>query len=525
MGCGVSKSSEKSGFNVIDVGRKVDQPPKLASKQLGSPVMPTAEPVATCASDLRFRAGQFIQHHSGSFYKNYRTLKELGQGGFGHVYLAEHRTTKQQRAVKEIEKAKANKIPGGKTNFIREVEILGKLDHPNIVRLYELYEDNFRYYVVSELLTGGELFDYIVSSKHLSEPVAARVMQQVFSAVSFCHQNSIVHRDLKPENLMLETQVTAVENLNIKLIDFGTSCFYDAAQPMRQKLGTPYYIAPEVLGNGYSEKCDLWSCGVILYILLSGFPPFPGKTDEEIIRRVRLGKYTFAHAEFDSVSDQAKNFIKRLLVLDPTQRPSAQEALQDPWILTKLVVSDTSSEQVSSSLEKLTVFRAETKLKQAVLTFINSQVVSQTNSREMRETFKRLDQDGNGRLSKEELIAAYAQTMSEEEARSTVESIMQKVDVDGNGFIDYSEFIMATMNQHILLSKDNMETAFNIFDKDGSGSISVSEIRAVLGEESLAVNAVWEQLVRDADTNGDGVIDLREFKQLLLSAFNQSTSG
>jgi calcium-dependent protein kinase len=525
MGCGVGKSSEKPDFNVINVEQKANLSSKIASKQVSSPQVQTADPVATCASDLRFRAGQFIQHHSGSFYKNYRTIKELGQGGFGHVYLAEHRTTKQHRAVKEIEKAKANKIPGGKTKFIREVEILGKLDHPNIVRLYELYEDNFRYYVVSELLTGGELFDYIVSSKHLSEPVAARIMHQVFSAVSFCHQNNIVHRDLKPENLMLETAVTTVENINIKLIDFGTSCFYDAAQPMRQKLGTPYYIAPEVLGSGYNEKCDLWSCGVILYILLSGFPPFPGKTDEEIIRRVRLGKYTFAHTEFDQVSEQAKNFIKRLLVLDPGERPSAQEALQDPWIRMKLEATDTSMEFVSTSLEKLAVFRAETKLKQAVLTFITSQIVNQSNSRDMRETFKRLDSDGNGRLSKEELIAAYAELMSEEEARSTVESVMQKVDADGNGYIDYSEFMMATMNQHILLSKQNMETAFNMFDKDGSGSISVSEIRAILGEESLAVNAVWEQLVKDADTNGDGVIDLREFKHLLLSAFNESMSG
>jgi calcium-dependent protein kinase len=191
----------------------------------------------------------------------------------------------------------------------------------------------------------------------------------------------------------------------------------------------------------------------------------------------------------------------------------------------KLEATDTSMEFVSTSLEKLAVFRAETKLKQAVLTFITSQIVNQSNSRDMRETFKRLDSDGNGRLSKEELIAAYAELMSEEEARSTVESVMQKVDADGNGYIDYSEFMMATMNQHILLSKQNMETAFNMFDKDGSGSISVSEIRAILGEESLAVNAVWEQLVKDADTNGDGVIDLREFKHLLLSAFNESMSG
>lgn len=487
--------------------------------------MQTADPVATSANDLRFRAGQFIQFHSGSFYKNYRTLKELGQGGYGHVYLAEHRTTKQQRAVKEIEKAKANKIPGGKTKFIREVEILGKLDHPNIVHLYELYEDNFRYYVVSELLTGGELFDYIVSSRHLTEPVAARIMQQVLSAVLFCHQNNIVHRDLKPENLMLESPVTVVENLHIKLIDFGTSCFYDASQPLRQKLGTPYYIAPEVLGSGYNEKCDLWSCGVILYILLCGYPPFPGKTDDEIIRRVRLGKFTFAHSEFDQVSEQAKNFIKRLLVLNPAERPTAQEALQDPWILTAPQSTAASPELISSSLQRLSAFRAETKLKQAVLTFINSQVANQTNTRELRETFKRLDRDSNGRLSKEELISAYSQIMSEEEAKTTVENVMQTVDADGNGFIDYSEFIMATMNRHILLSKQNMETAFNMFDKDGSGTITVAEIRAVLGEESLAVHSVWEQLVKDADMNGDGEIDLREFKQLLLNVFDESQRG
>ena len=519
MGCGVGKGSKNIAQDDVI---PVESRPVTEHMPSEPAVAKAAEAVvASDVEDLKFRVGQFIQYHNYAFYQDYRTVKELGRGAYGNVYLAEHRVSKQKRAIKEIDKAKADKVPGGKSKFIREVEILAKLDHPNILKLYELYEDTFRYYVVSELLTGGELFDYIVSSGHLSEAAAAHIMEQILSAVRYCHENHIVHRDLKPENLLLESMPTSSEEANIKLIDFGTSSLFTSGTNLRQRLGTPYYIAPEVLSMDYNEKCDIWSCGVILYILLSGYPPFTGKNDDEILAKVRLGKFNFSHPEFKQVSEESKSLIRKMLVMNTAQRISAIDALRDPWIAKHQQKSRISQAEntVLDSLHKLKVFRAETKLKQAVLTFIASQLVNEGQTKQMKDVFRALDSDGNGRLSKEELITAYGQSMPEDEACATVEAVMTKVDADKNGFIDYSEFILATMNEKVLLSKQNMEAAFRMFDKDGSGSITVAELKEMLGDETLASNAVWEQLIQQADQNGDGEIDLKEFKDLLVSIF------
>ena len=241
MGCGVSQKNTSNIVGVSSHPSQANQPPIRPEE--------SAE-----VRDLKFRVGQFIQYKEGSYSQTYRTIKELGQGAYGKVFLVENKTNKTRRAVKEIDKLKAEKSAGGVSKFIREVEILAKLDHPHILKLYELYEDQQRYYVVSEYLTGGELFDYIVGSGHLTETEAAKIMHQVLSAVTYCHLNSIVHRDLKPENLLLVEKPTASREINIKLIDFGTSCLFDNETKLRKRLGTPYYIAPEVLNMNYDNR-------------------------------------------------------------------------------------------------------------------------------------------------------------------------------------------------------------------------------------------------------------------------------
>ena len=170
-----------------------------------------------------------------------------------------------------------------------EIDILKNLDHPNILRLYEVFEDAKNIYLVTELCNGGELFDEIVSRTRFGERDAANVIKQLISAISYCHSKKVCHRDLKPENILIDNK----ESLTIKLIDFGTSQRFEDEEKMELVLGTAYYIAPEVLKGEYDEKCDVWSIGVILYILLSGEPPFPGGDDKEILRSVIQGKYSF----------------------------------------------------------------------------------------------------------------------------------------------------------------------------------------------------------------------------------------
>lgn len=191
----------------------------------------------------------------------------MGSGAFGEVRKCIDKRSGAERAVKIIDRQGMSEKESAMLE--REIEILKEFDHPNIVKLYEAYLDKKRYFLVTELCTGGELFDQIIKKPYYSERDAALVLKQVLMAVAYCHSKNIVHRDLKPENLLLQAEGAGSGSV-IKVIDFGTSMKYDPSKKMKQTYGTPYYIAPEVLEGNYDNKCDIWSCGVIMYILLSG---------------------------------------------------------------------------------------------------------------------------------------------------------------------------------------------------------------------------------------------------------------
>jgi len=232
----------------------------------------------------------------------------LGQGAFGEVRKCLHRDTKATRAVKLIKKESMSSEE--EQSFKHEISILKKLDHPNILKLYEVFEDDKRYYLVTEMCKGGELFDEIVLKVQFSEKEAATIIQQILQAVAYCHDNGIVHRDLKPENALIDKEM----NNTLKIIDFGTAVKFDIGKELLNTThGTSYYIAPEVLSKSYDEKCDVWSLGVILYILLSGKPPFDGENDEEIIERVKIGKYSLTGGTWQVISSDAKALIKKML--------------------------------------------------------------------------------------------------------------------------------------------------------------------------------------------------------------------
>lgn len=224
---------------------------------------------------------------------------------------------------------KANLKGDAKKELLMEVSILKSLDHPNIVKLLEMYEDEKYYYLVQEYCSGGELFDKIQEFHSFSEKQAAEYMRQIVSAIYYCHERGIVHRDLKPENLLIESKKP---NAQLKVIDFGVSAKYKKGEKLHEKYGTPYYIAPEVLLRNYDEKCDIWSCGVILYILLCGYPPFNGPSDVEIMKVVKTGKYSFDDPDWKHISKDAKALISKMLQYTPAKRLSAKEVLDDPWI-------------------------------------------------------------------------------------------------------------------------------------------------------------------------------------------------
>lgn len=240
--------------------------------------------------DMHIDKSDFVlQHKNVSFSEVYEAQSDniLGQGGFGKVLKCKHRTSGELRAVKMISKEHISQQEAIRLRY--EIDILKNLSHPNILRLFEVFEEKQYIFLVTECCEGGELFDEIISRGKFEEKDAANIIKQLLSAIAYCHDQHVCHRDLKPENILIDNK----DNNTIKLIDFGTSQLFQQGESMQLVLGTAYYIAPEVLRGNYDEKCDIWSIGVILYILLSGMPPFPGQTDEEIMELVKKGRYHF----------------------------------------------------------------------------------------------------------------------------------------------------------------------------------------------------------------------------------------
>jgi len=276
----------------------------------------------------------------------YDVKKELGSGAFSIVKLAIHKKTKEQRAIKMIDK---DAIKEKKEMLEREVDILKRIQHPNIIAVVEIYETPRYLNLVMELATGGELFDSIVSRGKYSEKDAARIVQQVASAVSYLHSIGIVHRDLKPENLLLENKTPEAR---VKLADFGLSKMMEAQSVLQTACGTPGYVAPEVLiGEGYNQEVDVWSIGVIMYILLCGFPPFYAENNSKLFEKIMSGSYSFPSPYWDKVSSSSKDLIRCMLVVDPKKRFTSAQVLEHPWIR-GLVGSDEPLSDAQTNLKK-----------------------------------------------------------------------------------------------------------------------------------------------------------------------------
>jgi calcium-dependent protein kinase len=446
----------------------------------------------------------------GGLSRDYEVKEILGQGGFAIVNRCIHTPTSQERAVKTIHKSGLSYEQIDFKYRLREIKVLRTLDHPNILRCYELFEDRARYFIVMELCSGGELFEALAKKKAFTESQAAKVMYQLLSCVAYCHDKKVIHRDIKPENILLEDNGA---DFNIKVADFGSSAFIDPMRKLTGCFGSAYYVAPEVVeGVAYNEKCDLWSCGIVLFIMLTGKPPYAGKNERQILENVRLKPFNPLNYDFRGVSPEAVDLLVQLLKPDLRDRISAAEAVNHPW--TKHY--QTNPVELTSTILNLRAFNASSKLRDAVYTFLATNVIAQTELKQLRETFQSVDINSDGKLSRDELLKLYLRYTDELQAREEVENILAQVDSDQSGFIDYSEFLKACMNHEKALNKANLELAFKAFDIDGSGKISAHELKEVLsGGESLHED-IWKEVIKEVDLDGDGSIDLKEFTQLML---------
>ena len=458
-----------------------------------------------------------VENKTQNIKEHYKILEKIGSGSFGKVYRVNHIHSNQFRAMKVISKETLQYQDDDK-KFLKEIEVLSKIDHPNILKVFEYYQDNKSYYVITELCKGGELYEQIYELNHFSEKEAAIIMEQLLSAVMYIHSKGIVHRDLKPENILLENNKEK-KNFYIKIIDFGTSNFFDKSTKLNLKVGTPYYIAPEVLMKSYNDKCDIWSIGVILFILLSGTPPFNGNDEEDIMKNVLIGKYSMVGDEWQNISKEAKNLTQMLLTYDPEKRITAEQAWNHPWI-SKYTKSTQKfdNNQYNIPFENIKYFTSRKKFQQATIAFIVHQASTSEMMKELRRIFKEFDKNGDGQLSYEEIRAGFKMYFKNEQiAESEINKLIESIDLDKNKYIEYEEFLRVTVNLDLLMTDKNLKMAFDFFDKDKSGKLSHDEIKeAICKDFDAKDNEIIKDILKEIDTNGDGQIDFKEFKELMI---------
>lgn len=275
-----------------------------------------------------------------------------------------------------------------------------------------------------------------------------------------------------------------------------------------------YYIAPEVIKSNYDEKCDIWSCGVILYILLNGKPPFHGSNKKEILSRITKGVYTFQDPQWTHVSKEAKNLIKKMLMIEPALRYSAEQVYNDPWIQQRALSNIEDNELSAQVLSELANFSGKVKIRQATLQYIVCQMVTSREVEDLRKIFIELDLNGDGSISIQELEQGLNRVKLE--TSYNIQDILDQCDANLTGVIDYTEFLTATLNWKKSLSQERLEMAFQAYDTDKNGKISLEEMKEFIGDDNLE-DEVWEELFKEADVNADGCIDLEEFKVIMLN--------
>ena len=446
----------------------------------------------------------------------------LLSGSFGQVILGTHKDTKMQRAIKLIKKSLID-ANLGKDGVMAEFKLLKTLDHPNILRVFEAYEDNNFIYIVTELLTGGELFDMLLKEGKFDEEKSAEIIRQTLVALSYCHATKLAHRDLKPQNLLIESKEG---KMFIKLIDFGLSKFFDKSTIFKEALGTPLFMAPEILKQQpYNYKVDIWSLGIMLFMMLTGKLPFPTKDPKTLFQSIINAKITKdSFKSFSYLSSDSIDFMVNCLHSIPEDRWEASKLLEHPWITTKdrPAVPSEITKEIQANLMQ---FNGKYKLENAVYTYLAINAATIEDEKYLRELFITMDKSKDGKISREEFVQGMLTNSKTPYTKTELEEIFAGVDADKSGQIDYTEFLRAALNKQKLLSEGNLQAAFNYFDIDRNGVITKDELLTVFakGNANLGDN-ICDAMVKEIDNNKDQTISFDEFKKMMLNGLKSTKS-
>ncbi|CAM9782079.1 unnamed protein product [Chrysoparadoxa australica] len=448
--------------------------------------------------------------------------KKMTKGAFGTVQICTHKESGDKVALKTIRLSKLKKKESIE-RLLAEIDIMRRLDHPNIVRLQEVYHTKDYLFMVMDLMHGGDLAEQYVFK---SESNARAIVRQVVFALRYCHDRNIAHRDLKLDNLLY---ASSEPGSPIKIIDFGLAVLWkDGEDGVAEHdiVGSWHYVAPEVMSGVYDPKqCDMWSLGVIVYMLLSGKSPFHAPSVAETKGLVSAGRFDIVTGNWRRISEPAKNFVRRCLQKNPGLRMTAQEAQSHLWLTT-----DASPGEEGGELSPLDAtvtgsiidFTKQSRMKQLALAAV-ARTLDQTQVKELIYAFTKADVTNNGVVTLEEFKTILTVTASElpgfaKVDEEQVEGMFARIDTDGSGKLHLNEFLAATLQQQHLNEKRLM-AAFQRLDRSHTGFITVEDIEFTVGTELS--QAEVQGAIKQFDFDGNGRVSYEEFRRGMLAAENQ----
>ena len=523
--------------------------------------------------DIKIKSSNYIKKRTKSFYDVYEKLKFLGEGAFGSVYKIRRKDCGDReiiRALKEISKEALNNSMQNEEELKNEIEVLKNLDHPNIMKIYEFYEDEKNIYLINEFCGGGDIADLNDKFGIFPEFLLKYVMFQVFLAISFLHSNKVVHADIKRENIAFihvdenkdkkdilkffkeffndkEIQyeldeASGLENLSdkaidiarelskyqMKILDFGSA--KKKKKSNTEKLtgvtGTVYYCSPEVIKEKYDFECDEWACGIMMYILLTGEPPFIGNSEEEIFSNILNNEVNLEHPKLKNISDNCKDLISRLLEKKANKRILAVDALKHPFFKTGINISNLligklkENENVLKGMVKRKLTEKKSaKFKEVVIGYISLNFCEQEIEQKARKIFMEMSVSKEKHfLITKDIFVPKMQQICKDLNKEEIEELFDKIDDNKTGNIEYEELIRALSDKEKLLSDKNLKEAFSFFDKDNNGSISWKEIAEIVYPEGeLPKNIIKEFLDEIGQKDENMKMEYDEFKKVLLS--------
>ena len=464
-----------------------------------------------------------VIQQKGNINENYEIIKKIGAGPFGSVYKAKNIYLKNIVAIKMIKKLENNKENDLKIK--NQINILKKLNHPNIVKIYSFYCNDKYYQIITEFCKKGEMNQYI--KKSFSEKQLAVVFYQILSGLVYLHDKKVIHKNIKLKNIMIlekeEDINTKEEYLWIKIIDSHTGEIFQNNKK-KPSLDNSYYTPPEAMGNKYTEKSDMWSVGIILYLALTGKFPFDGKTNDEIFYKIRNTPYNDLDPRFMAHSFEVRDLLDKLLQKDVKKRLSAKEALNHEWFKIykgRALYSNFRPDEIQQYINNLCTYSCESKLSQLVLAFLIHNMPVSSSTYTILKLFRYFNLSGDCKLTKTDLKKGLYNYRNEEQVNNIVDELFLLLDGDNNGYIEFEEFYRACADKKEILTKENIWYAFKFLDDKNTNTINVQTLmRAFDAKPNKMLEAVFNKTLNKGDSDNNGIITFEEFEEIMLNTMN-----